>query len=91
MGYVLNFLNQSIPLGIVVFFGYIAIRLTVLLVRISQDTKHINEKLDNHITDTNKKIDKLGAKIEKLEAGQNKLEVGQAKIENKLDQLLKKS
>ena len=80
--------DQALPLGTV-----------ALLVWIATMLKHIKESLNNHITDTNKKIDKLDAKIEKntdtlegkiekntdtLKAGQSKLDT---KIDNKIDKL----
>ena len=91
MGSVLNFFDQTVSLE--------TVAVLIVLVYIVYDIKHIKEQLGNHITDTNKKIDKLDAKIEnktdKLEAGQKQFEKelrsGQAKIEQKLDQLLKKS
>ena len=64
------FFEQSVPIGIVGIIVYLAI--------ISRDLKHINEKLDNHITDTNKKIDDLRQdvkeafkEIQTLKDGQN--------------------
>ena len=51
---------------------------------LGKDIAHIKENLANHITDTNKKIDKLDSKIEKTT---DKLEAGQAKIEKTTDKL----
>ena len=64
---------------------------------LSQGMKHLEKLLSNHVTDTNKKIDKLEAgqvkledKIEDLKGGQAKLEVGQVKLESKIDKLLER-
>ncbi len=52
-----GFFEQSVPIGVVAILIFQAI--------MSRDIKHINEKLGNHITDTNKKIDGLGDHIDK--------------------------
>ena len=45
------FFDQSVPIGVIVTIVYLAL--------IKQDMKYINEKLDNHITNINKKTDEL--------------------------------
>ena len=37
----------------------------ILLVYLVLEVRHINQKLDNHITDTNKKIDKLSDRMDR--------------------------
>ena len=48
---ILAFFEQSMLIGMVGIIVYLTI--------ISRDMKHIKEILNNHITDTNKKIDEL--------------------------------
>ncbi len=48
---ILAFFEQSIPIGIVFLIAH--------QVFLGNEIKHINKKLDNHITDTHKKVDHL--------------------------------
>ena len=59
----------------------------VQLILLFKDIRPIKEILNNHITDTNKKIDKLDSRIDKLET---ELKAGQSKLESKLDKLLER-
>ena len=65
-----SFFGQSVPFFIVWIIVYQAI--------MSRDLKHLKELLSNHVTDTNKKIDKLetstNEKINELKAGFKELE-----------------
>ena len=57
---------------------------------INEKFGHIDKQLSNHITETNKKIDKLAEGQAKLEKGQIKLEANlEAKLEKKIDSLFK--
>ncbi len=88
-----GFFEQSVPIGVVAILIFQAV--------LSRDVKYINEKLDNHITDTNKKIDSLSSDLNqfKTEMNQFKTEMNQFKTEVsvfqkevsiKLDRLLSK-
>ena len=46
----------------------------------NKELKEIKELLNNHITDTNKKIGNLETRMDKLEIRMDKLEKGQAEI-----------
>ena len=60
---ILSFFDQSVPIGVVALLIYMAV--------MGRDVKHINKSLDNHVTDTNKKIDDLkkdlGSQINRIE------------------------
>ena len=84
---ILGLFDQAVPIGIVVIIIYMAI--------MSRDMRHIRKDLDNHITDTNKKIDKLennmgtdlrdiNRKIEKNTDKLSNLEAGQAELKTEL-------
>ena len=47
----------------------------------------IEKQLTNHVTDTDKKIDKLRGEVQELKAGQEALKEGHARLESKMDQL----
>ena len=53
---ILNFFDHSVPIGVLFMVVY--------LVRMGRDINHLNEKLDNHITDTNKKTDHLSNQVQ---------------------------
>ena len=57
---------------------------------LGKEIGHVKELLSNHVTDTNKKIDKLENSVRELRDGQVKLEIGQTKLESKIDRLLEK-
>ena len=86
----LTFIQAIIVLGTVL--GGLGFVFNLLLGPIKKDISHIKENLNNHITDTNKKIDRLETEFK---SGQSKLETefksGQSKLESKLDKLLAKS
>ena len=73
---VLNFLgftheNTALFIGLVILivvltFFYLKINNKFDL--LGKDISHIKENLNNHITDTNKKIDKLDTKVESVQA-----------------------
>ena len=72
-----------------VFKDYPAFVICVLyLILLFKDIRPIKESLNNHITDTNKKIDKLDSRIDRLET---ELKAGQSKLESKLDKLLERN
>ena len=73
------FFEQSMPMGIVAVIVYQAI--------MSRDMKNIKENLTNHVTDTDKKIDKLDSKIDKVKA---ELKEYMKKIETDLRESMKK-
>ena len=66
------FFDQSVPIGVVFIVVY--------LIRMGRDLKHINEKLDNHITDTNKKIDELRQDVKENFKETQTLKQGQTEI-----------
>ena len=70
----LSLFDQAVPIGIVAIIIYMAI--------MSRDMRHIRKDLDNHITDTNKKIDKLDNRIDKLE---NNIKTDLRDINSKID------
>ena len=63
---------------------------------IKKDMSHIKKDLNNHITDTNKKIDKLDTKIDskfdkldtKIDSKFDKLDTGQSEMKEQLIKLL---
>ena len=55
LSFISSFFDQSVPIGVVF--------LVVYIVKLDQNIKHIKEILNNHITDTNKKIDNLRTDI----------------------------
>ncbi len=79
-----GFFVQSVPIGVVF--------LVVYLVRIGWKIGYINEKLDNHVTDTNKKIDALKNDMNVLRSDMNVLRndmnARMDRIETKLDRLM---
>ena len=50
-----------------------------------KDLKPIKLSLENHVTDTNKKIDKLDSRIDKLET---ELKAGQKALNSKFDKIM---
>ncbi len=68
IGSLFQVLNQGLPIDLIllVLFIYMLFKMNSM----SKDIGRIDQKLDNHITDTNKKIDSLkndmNTKIEKL-------------------------
>ena len=77
--------NDNIPsyITLAVLCGWFFIQYLKKDNKISQnDIANIKENLTNHVTDTDKKIDKLDTKIDKLDA---KLDTKIDKIDTKLD------
>ena len=63
-GSLFQVLNQSLPIDLIllVLFVYMLFKMNGM----SKDIMRIDQKLDNHITDTNKKIETLSGRINKL-------------------------
>ena len=63
-GSLFQVLNQSLPLDLIILglLIYMLFKINIL----SKDIMRIDQKLDNHITDTNKKIETLSGRIDKL-------------------------
>ncbi len=74
----LGFSFESIILFGVLFFFYIKLGHKIEL--LSKDNEHIKQTLNNHITDTNKKIEQLDSKFDKRIDN----------LESKIDQHFKK-
>ena len=75
---ILGLFDQAVPIGIVAIIIYMAI--------ISRDMKHIRKDLDNHITDTNKKIDKLEDNMRAdLRDINSKIEINTNKLDSKTE------
>ena len=73
------FFDQSVPLGVVFIVVY--------LIRMGRDLKHINEKLDNHITDTNKKIDDLRQDVKENFKETQTLKQGQIELKSDMKEI----
>ena len=58
LAYISSFFKKSVPIGIVFLIAH--------QVYLGNEIKHINKKLDNHITDTHKKIDRLSDRFDRL-------------------------
>ena len=84
---ILSFINPVVPMGTVALLVWMAV--------MSRDIAHIKENLSNHITDTNKKIEKNTDKLEavqvKLEKNTDDLRGGQEDIKAKLEAMIKEN
>ena len=85
---ILKFFNDtSIPVwdvGIIIFLIIILFNLESSKKLLGKDLQHIKELLSNHITDTNKKIDKLETELKEIRKDIN------LKFEKLLERLPKK-
>lgn len=61
----LKVFGKSVPLGTVVILGFLVYQSQLIRYQ-GQQIKQINHKLDNHITETNKKIDRLSDRFDRL-------------------------
>ena len=55
---VASFFDQSVPIGVVFLIVY--------MVKIGQSVKYIEKNLDNHVKDTDKKIDSLREEVKEI-------------------------
>ena len=64
IGSLFQVLNQSLPIDLILLglFIYMLFQMKGM----SKDIMRIDQKLDNHITDTNKKIEKLSDRFDRL-------------------------
>ena len=71
IGSLFQVLNQSLPidlivLGLLVYMLFKMNGMSKDINVLSKDMMRIDQKLDNHITDTNKKIDNLSGRFDRL-------------------------
>ena len=64
IGSLFQVLNQSLPIDLIVLV--LLIYMLFKMNGMSKDMGRIDQKLDNHITDTNKKIEKLADRFDKM-------------------------
>ncbi len=76
--------NDFIPLWGIVYFLVFALYIFMDRQLIKKDLDHIKLLLSNHITGTDKKIDKLDSKMDKLDA---KVENNINRLDSKIDKL----
>ena len=83
----LGFKAENTALFLVLILFYILFRHKFEL--LSKDNKHIKETLSNHITDTNKKIEKVDSKIDKLDSKfDSKIDKLDSKFDSKFDKII---